>query len=105
MPKRAPRDATAYDLPVHASCPFCECDRTELLSPFGPQLSVATYWCYDCHTRVRLRQVVEARARRAVLTGRAYLPQVVVGQSNQSWAVQAPAGTDAIQPGSSCGYS
>jgi hypothetical protein len=43
-------DAAAYGLPERVACPFCEQSRTELHSPFGPQLSVATYWCNDCHT-------------------------------------------------------
>jgi transposase-like protein len=48
-PRKVP-DAAAYGLPAHVACPFCERDRTELHSPFGPQLSVATYWCHDCRT-------------------------------------------------------
>jgi hypothetical protein len=43
-------DAGAYGLPATVSCPFCNLDETELHSPFGPQLSVATYWCNRCHT-------------------------------------------------------
>jgi hypothetical protein len=43
-------DAKLYGLPEHVACPFCDGMRTELHSPFGPQLSVATYWCSDCHT-------------------------------------------------------
>lgn len=50
MPKRTVPDATAYGLPVSVRCPFCERDETELHSPFGAQLSVATYWCNRCHT-------------------------------------------------------
>jgi hypothetical protein len=42
--------ASDYGLPDHVKCPFCGGNRTELHSPFGPQLSVATYWCLDCHT-------------------------------------------------------
>jgi hypothetical protein len=42
--------ASDYGLPEHVSCPFCGSTRTELHSPFGPQLSVATYWCNGCHT-------------------------------------------------------
>lgn len=46
-----PRPSAAdYDLPEHVRCPFCEQEDTELHSPFGPQLSVATYWCRRCHT-------------------------------------------------------
>jgi hypothetical protein len=48
--RKAP-DAAAYGLPVQVDCPFCNRrDGTELHSPFGPQLSVATYWCRHCHT-------------------------------------------------------
>ncbi len=42
--------AQDFDLPASPDCPFCGGARTELHSPFGPQLSVATYWCLDCHT-------------------------------------------------------
>lgn len=42
--------ATDYGLPEHVSCPFCGDDDTELHSPFGPQLSVASYWCRRCRT-------------------------------------------------------
>jgi hypothetical protein len=45
-----PPDAAAYGLPLHVPCPFCERRDTELHSAFGPQLSVATYWCNACHT-------------------------------------------------------
>ena len=51
MHARTPPDPAAYGLPDHVDCPFCEqSDRTELHSAFGPQLSVATYWCNRCHT-------------------------------------------------------
>ena len=43
-------DAASYGLPASVRCPFCEGDRTELHSPFGPALSVATYWCLACRT-------------------------------------------------------
>lgn len=39
-----------YDLPEHPSCPFCDGSETELHSPFGSALSVATYWCRRCRT-------------------------------------------------------
>lgn len=48
------RDATAFGLPEHPPCPFCSAEHTELHSPFGPQLSVATYWCNDCRTAFEL---------------------------------------------------
>ena len=50
MMKRLIPDAAEYGLPEHVACPFCERSETELHSPFGPQLSVATYWCNHCHT-------------------------------------------------------
>ena len=36
--------------PAATRCPFCEKSETELHSPFGSALSVATYWCRPCHT-------------------------------------------------------
>ena len=52
--KRAPPPAPAaadYGLPERVECPFCrQQEHTSLHSPFGPQLSVATYWCDHCHT-------------------------------------------------------
>lgn len=43
-------DPRELGLPERVACPFCGQDETELHSPFGPQLSVATYWCRRCHT-------------------------------------------------------
>lgn len=37
-------------MPERPACPFCDGNDTELHNPFGSQLSVATYWCFDCHT-------------------------------------------------------
>jgi hypothetical protein len=48
MRRRAVPDAAQYGLPERVPCPFCDGRNTELHSPFGPQLSVATYWCNDC---------------------------------------------------------
>ena len=53
MSSEAPH-ASDYGLPDHATCPFCDGTETELMSPFGPQLSVATYWCRHCHTAFEL---------------------------------------------------
>ena len=39
-----------YELPRSPECPFCGGDDTELHSPFGTALSVATYWCRRCRT-------------------------------------------------------
>lgn len=43
-------EARAYGLPEHVICPFCDQAETELHSPFGTALSVATYWCLGCRT-------------------------------------------------------
>lgn len=43
-------DAREYGLPEGLACPFCEGTETELHSPFGTALSVATYWCRRCRT-------------------------------------------------------
>jgi hypothetical protein len=43
-------DAREYGLPERVVCPFCERDDSELHSPFGTALSVATYWCRRCRT-------------------------------------------------------
>ena len=48
MPSRF--KAAEFGLPENPPCPFCAGTRTELHSPFGSQLSVATYWCLNCHT-------------------------------------------------------
>lgn len=37
-------------LPSSPPCPFCESAETELVSPFGGQISVAQYWCRSCRT-------------------------------------------------------
>lgn len=50
MSERPTPDARELGLPEHVECPFCGNLDTELHSPFGPQLSVATYWCRRCHT-------------------------------------------------------
>jgi hypothetical protein len=51
MAGHAHRDETATPgLPDAAECPFCEERETELVNPFGGQLSVAQYWCRRCRT-------------------------------------------------------
>lgn len=50
MSSRSRPDATALGLPEHVPCTFCGGTSTELHSAFGPQLSVATYWCLRCHS-------------------------------------------------------
>lgn len=45
-----PGGGGSYDLPEAPSCPFCDGSETELHSPFGTALSVATYWCRRCRT-------------------------------------------------------
>jgi hypothetical protein len=42
--------AEDYGLPSGVVCPFCDGSETELHSPFGTALSVATYWCLRCRT-------------------------------------------------------
>ncbi|MGH7503185.1 MAG: hypothetical protein ACREL7_15775 [Longimicrobiales bacterium] len=42
--------ASEFGLPERVTCPFCGGDDTGLHSAFGPQLSVASYWCRACHT-------------------------------------------------------
>jgi hypothetical protein len=37
-------------IPQSAPCPFCDGVDTELVNPFGGQLSVAQYWCRHCRT-------------------------------------------------------
>lgn len=32
------------------TCPFCDGTETEVLSPFGGQLSVSQCWCHRCRT-------------------------------------------------------
>lgn len=49
MSKKAP-SAADFGLPERVTCPFCDHDDTELHSPFGPQLVVASYWCNRCRT-------------------------------------------------------
>lgn len=39
-----------YGMPASPACVFCDGRNTELHSPFGTALSVATYWCRDCRT-------------------------------------------------------
>lgn len=42
--------AREFGYPESAPCPFCGSAETELHSPFGSALSVATYWCLSCRT-------------------------------------------------------
>jgi hypothetical protein len=37
-------------LPDSVRCPFCDGTDSELINPFGGQLSVAQYWCRSCRT-------------------------------------------------------
>lgn len=41
-------------LPSTPPCPFCGGTETELVSPFGSALSLATYWCRGCRTAFEL---------------------------------------------------
>ena len=45
-----PPPDTEQGLPTAPPCPFCDQTETELISPFGGQLSVAQYWCRRCRT-------------------------------------------------------
>ncbi len=36
--------------PASPPCPFCDGTDTEVISPFGGQLSVSQCWCYRCRT-------------------------------------------------------
>ena len=38
------------ELPDAPECPFCNRHDTEIMNPFGSQLSVATYWCLSCRS-------------------------------------------------------
>jgi hypothetical protein len=75
MARREIPDAGLYGLPKQVDCPFCgRAGQTELHSPFGPQLSVATYWCRGCHTAfdfVKWSGSRDQTARPAPRTGRA----------------------------------
>jgi len=42
--------AAELGLPDDVECAFCGGRETELHSPFGSALSVATYWCRRCRT-------------------------------------------------------
>lgn len=43
-------DALPGRMPESPPCPFCGRRRTELLNPFGPHASVASYWCRTCRS-------------------------------------------------------
>lgn len=49
-PSAATRRAADLGLPEHVPCAFCGSQDTELHSPFGSALSLATYWCRACRT-------------------------------------------------------
>lgn len=40
----------ARGLPTSPQCPFCDGFETEMVSPFGGQMSVAQCWCRACRT-------------------------------------------------------
>ena len=50
MERPPPVPDAAGLLPEAAPCPFCDGHDTELINPFGGQLSVAQYWCRRCRT-------------------------------------------------------
>lgn len=45
-----PSGGSAGTLPESPTCAFCDGCETELMNPFGGQLSVAQYWCRACRT-------------------------------------------------------
>ena len=45
-----PRPDLEQGLPSTPPCPFCDQTETELINPFGGQLSMAQYWCRRCRT-------------------------------------------------------
>ncbi|CAN5743005.1 hypothetical protein BH23GEM6_BH23GEM6_07660 [soil metagenome] len=45
-----PAKRARADLQDGVECPFCSEQDTELVTPFGGQLSVAQYWCRKCRT-------------------------------------------------------
>ena len=53
-------------LPATPQCPFCDRTKTWLVSPFGSQLSVATYWCDRCRTAFEHIKWAGARPRPAL---------------------------------------
>lgn len=62
-------NAAEYGLPERAPCPFCDGRETELHSPFGTALSVATYWCRWCRTAFEWVKWDEPGAPGATLPG------------------------------------
>ena len=62
-------ESTEYDLPEHPACPFCEGEETELHSPFGTALSVASYWCRRCRTAFEWVKWAEDPPRRTRAPG------------------------------------
>jgi C4-type Zn-finger protein len=49
-PPDIPQKRARADLTDGVPCPFCSHHDTELVTPFGGQLSVAQYWCRKCRT-------------------------------------------------------
>ena len=62
-------ESKEYDLPEQPACPFCDERDTELHSPFGSALSVATYWCRRCRTAFEWVKWAEDPPRRARTPG------------------------------------
>jgi 3-hydroxybutyryl-CoA dehydrogenase len=54
-------DTAGERAPEPPTCPWCDGRDTELLSPFGGQLSVAQCWCYRCRTGFEYLKWEEAR--------------------------------------------
>lgn len=49
-PDARPQSEERGKLGDGVECPFCGKRETQLVSPFGGQLSVAQYWCRSCRT-------------------------------------------------------
>jgi len=52
QPGRAPEREADEAVPTRqeVACPFCSSRETELISPFGSQLSTDQYYCRACRT-------------------------------------------------------
>ena len=56
-------------LPEAPPCPFCSGSQTELMSAFGGQLSVATYWCRACSSPFEFMKWSETEPRDSARRG------------------------------------
>ncbi len=49
VPRPREEESTLPSLPT-PQCPFCDGTDTEVISPFGGQISVSQCWCDRCRT-------------------------------------------------------